>query len=66
MTKPAITVPPIDRKHWEQRLAALAERHKVPGASLGVLRLASDWQHSDRQPDEEKYLHFGVRATPKA
>jgi dipeptidyl aminopeptidase/acylaminoacyl peptidase/CubicO group peptidase (beta-lactamase class C family) len=28
----------IDSRHWEQRLAALAARHKVPGAQLGILR----------------------------
>ena len=30
---------PIDTAHWERRLAALAKRHKVPGAQLGILRL---------------------------
>ncbi|CAL9611558.1 D-aminopeptidase [Nocardiopsis dassonvillei] len=30
---------PIDPGHWAARLAALAERHGVPGAQLGVLRL---------------------------
>ena len=29
----------IDAAHWQRRLAALAERHKVPGAQLGILRL---------------------------
>jgi dipeptidyl aminopeptidase/acylaminoacyl peptidase/CubicO group peptidase (beta-lactamase class C family) len=33
--------PKIDRAHWERRLAVLAERHKVPGASLGILRLGT-------------------------
>jgi dipeptidyl aminopeptidase/acylaminoacyl peptidase/CubicO group peptidase (beta-lactamase class C family) len=28
----------IDTGHWEHRLAKLAERHKVPGAQLGILR----------------------------
>ena len=28
----------IDARHWEHRLAALAKRHHVPGAQLGILR----------------------------
>ena len=28
----------IDAAHWQHRLAMLAERHKVPGAQLGILR----------------------------
>src|SRR5215472_8796582 len=31
--------PRIDGEHWQRRLAALAERHHVPGASLGILRV---------------------------
>ncbi|WP_033288812.1 serine hydrolase [Amycolatopsis jejuensis] len=34
--------PPVDAKHWQQRLSALAERHHVPGATLGILRLNPD------------------------
>ena len=26
-----------DRQHWQQRLARLAARHRVPGAQLGIL-----------------------------
>lgn len=33
--------PAIDVGHWERRLAALAERHGVPGAQLGILRLGA-------------------------
>jgi CubicO group peptidase (beta-lactamase class C family) len=29
----------IDAAHWERRLTALAERHRVPGAALGILRV---------------------------
>jgi dipeptidyl aminopeptidase/acylaminoacyl peptidase/CubicO group peptidase (beta-lactamase class C family) len=29
----------IDAGHWERRLAALAQRHRVPGTVLGILRL---------------------------
>ncbi|MFL1375981.1 MULTISPECIES: serine hydrolase domain-containing protein [unclassified Nocardiopsis] len=30
---------PLDPDHWAARLAALAERHGVPGAQLGICRL---------------------------
>ncbi|WP_344314765.1 serine hydrolase [Fodinicola feengrottensis] len=29
----------IDAGHWQRRLDELAERHRVPGATLGILRL---------------------------
>ncbi|HXW43521.1 MAG TPA: serine hydrolase [Streptosporangiaceae bacterium] len=31
--------PRIDAAHWQRRLTALAERHRVPGAALGILRV---------------------------
>ncbi len=31
--------PRIDAAHWQRRLAALADRHRVPGAALGILRV---------------------------
>lgn len=33
---------PIDTEHWRARLAALCERHGVPGAQLGLLRTGAD------------------------
>ncbi|MEL5955264.1 serine hydrolase [Streptomyces sp. CLV115] len=30
---------PIDAAHWSRRLAELARKHRVPGASLGILRV---------------------------
>ena len=30
---------PIDAAHWQRRLTELAERHHVPGATLGILRM---------------------------
>lgn len=33
---------PLDADHWNRRLAVLAARHRVPGAQLGILRLADD------------------------
>ncbi|KJK50623.1 beta-lactamase [Lentzea aerocolonigenes] len=29
---------PLDPKHWQRRLSALAKKHGVPGAALGILR----------------------------
>src|SRR5262249_19630788 len=29
----------IDGEHWQRRLTTLAERHNVPGAALGILRV---------------------------
>jgi dipeptidyl aminopeptidase/acylaminoacyl peptidase/CubicO group peptidase (beta-lactamase class C family) len=31
--------PRIDAAHWQRRLATLAERHHVPGATLGILSM---------------------------
>ncbi len=31
--------PRLDDAHWRRRLAALAERYRVPGATLGILRV---------------------------
>jgi dipeptidyl aminopeptidase/acylaminoacyl peptidase/CubicO group peptidase (beta-lactamase class C family) len=31
--------PRLDEAHWRRRLAVLAERHRVPGAALGILRV---------------------------
>ncbi|TYB41246.1 serine hydrolase [Actinomadura chibensis] len=30
---------PIDAAHWQRRLGELADRHRVPGAVLGILRV---------------------------
>lgn len=34
--------PQIDRTHWQDRLATLAARHRVPGAALGIIRRDTD------------------------
>jgi len=34
--------PKLDAAHWQRRLAELATRHNVPGAQLGILRLAGE------------------------
>lgn len=49
--------PKIDAAHWQRRLAVLARRHRVPGATLGILRV-----HPDRE-DELAEAAFGVLNT---
>src|SRR5262245_3857734 len=44
----------IDAEHWGQRLTALAERHKVPGAQLGILR------YVEGQPEAQVVAAHGV------
>ncbi|MDX6342595.1 MAG: hypothetical protein QOH87_2733, partial [Trebonia sp.] len=51
--------PKIDGAHWERRLAVLAERHKAPGASLGILRLGADGR-----PDEVIEAAYGYANFP--
>ncbi len=51
--------PKIDGARWERRLAVLAERHKVPGASLGILRLGTDGR-----PDEVIAAAYGYANFP--
>ncbi|MGW4101828.1 serine hydrolase [Streptomyces sp. NPDC004976] len=34
--------PPVDAAHWQRRLDALAVRHRVPGAVLGIVRTRPD------------------------
>jgi dipeptidyl aminopeptidase/acylaminoacyl peptidase len=46
--------PRIDAEHWQRRLAALAERHDVPGAALGILRVRQGHQ------DELVEAAFGI------
>ncbi|WP_353114529.1 serine hydrolase [Microbacterium sp.] len=40
----------IDAAHWQRRLRILAAAHKVPGATLGILRLG----------EEPAYAHHGI------
>ncbi|MFJ6427117.1 serine hydrolase [Microbacterium maritypicum] len=40
----------LDARHWQQRLSALAAAHKVPGATLGILRVG----------EEPVYAHHGI------
>jgi dipeptidyl aminopeptidase/acylaminoacyl peptidase len=46
--------PRIDAEHWQRRLAALAARHRVPGAALGILRVR------EGRADELVEAAFGV------
>jgi dipeptidyl aminopeptidase/acylaminoacyl peptidase/CubicO group peptidase (beta-lactamase class C family) len=45
--RPKIDPELLTTGYWERRLAVLAGRHKVPGASLGILRVSGDGR-----PDE--------------
>ena len=56
--------PKIDAGHWERRLAVLAERHKVPGASLGILRLGTPPDQRGRRPDEVIEAAYGYANFP--
>lgn len=49
--------PRVDARRWERRLAQLAERHHVPGAQLGILRLGADGE------DELVTASYGVLNT---
>ncbi|MHC5797072.1 serine hydrolase [Lacisediminihabitans sp. FW035] len=44
----------LDAAHWERRLASLAQKHGVPGAQLGILRIAGQGDESslDNRPDD--------------
>jgi dipeptidyl aminopeptidase/acylaminoacyl peptidase len=56
--------PAIDAAHWQRRLAVLAERHKVPGASLGILRLGSPDGSTGGRPDELIEAAYGYANAP--
>jgi dipeptidyl aminopeptidase/acylaminoacyl peptidase/CubicO group peptidase (beta-lactamase class C family) len=45
---------PVDAAHWQRRLDALAARHRVPGAVLGILRIGED------RDDELTEAAYGV------
>jgi dipeptidyl aminopeptidase/acylaminoacyl peptidase/CubicO group peptidase (beta-lactamase class C family) len=44
-----------DARHWGWRLAELAERHKVPGATLGILRVADPANPGEDELVEASY-----------
>lgn len=55
--------PPLDVTHWRHRLAWLAERHRVPGAQLGILRLGTGTgtgTETDGAADELIETAYGV------
>jgi dipeptidyl aminopeptidase/acylaminoacyl peptidase len=57
--------PKIDGAHWERRLAVLAGRHKVPGASLGILRLGTlPNQQGGGRPEELAEAAYGYANFP--
>jgi dipeptidyl aminopeptidase/acylaminoacyl peptidase/CubicO group peptidase (beta-lactamase class C family) len=52
----------LDSAHWERRLAALAKKHGVPGAQLGILRIAETPEGAERgnRPDDFVHAAAGV------
>lgn len=54
--------PRIDVAHWQRRLAVLAERHHVPGAQLGILRLGSDGAADELAQTAHGVLHIRTGA----
>ena len=48
------TLTKLDSEHWQRRLAELAEKHRVPGAALGILRVR------DGQDDERVEVAYGL------
>jgi dipeptidyl aminopeptidase/acylaminoacyl peptidase len=61
--RPKIDTVFLSTGHWERRLAVLAERHKVPGAVLGILRLG-DGQGNDGQADDVVEAAYGYANFP--
>ncbi|HEY7397349.1 MAG TPA: serine hydrolase [Gaiellaceae bacterium] len=55
----------LDAEHWQQRLTELAERHRVPGAALGILRVRPG-REDERVEVATGVLNkeTGVEATP--
>ncbi|MFC5175407.1 serine hydrolase [Nocardioides taihuensis] len=62
--------PRIDVAHWEQRLARLAERHGIPGAQLGILRVDPDGAAADDELVVASYgllsIDTGAPVTPES
>ncbi|MER7798353.1 serine hydrolase domain-containing protein [Microbacterium sp. NPDC096154] len=56
MTDTATTTA-IDAAHWKERLAALAAKHGVPGAQLGIFRLGADGAPDEQVTVSHGYLH---------
>lgn len=57
--------PELDAGHWRSRLATLATRHAVPGATLGILRLATSATTEVERPSSEQIViaHHGLLST---
>ncbi|HEY1571972.1 MAG TPA: serine hydrolase [Pseudonocardiaceae bacterium] len=55
--------PPLDAGHWQRRLTTLAKRHRVPGAQLGILRLAEPENELVRVASGVLNLDTGVPVT---
>ena len=58
--------PDLDTAHWEARFAELVEKHGIPGAQLGILRLGADGADDEVFTTATGVLHAGTGqvATP--
>lgn len=56
--------PALDAAHWGRRLAELADRHSVPGAALGILRMGAHGDETVEVATGVLNLDTGVEATP--
>ncbi len=56
---------PLDTSHWEARFAELVEKHGIPGAQLGILRVGRDGAEDELFTTATGVLHAGTgqRAT---
>jgi dipeptidyl aminopeptidase/acylaminoacyl peptidase/CubicO group peptidase (beta-lactamase class C family) len=50
----------VDADHWQRRLSLLAERHRVPGAQLGILRLGAGGAPDDLVTAAHGIVHAGT------
>ncbi len=53
---------PIDEAHWQRRLSAIARKHGVPGAQLGILRVGADGAPDQLAQGATGVLHAGTGA----
>ncbi|MGH3471260.1 MAG: serine hydrolase, partial [Nocardioidaceae bacterium] len=50
----------IDEDHWQRRLSAIATKHGVPGAQLGILRVGTDGAADELVRAATGVLHAGT------
>ena len=55
---------PLDAAYWQRRLNVLAERHGIPGATLGILRLSPEGDELAEAAHGVLNVDTGVETTP--